>query len=271
MRLDLHLHSTASDGSVSPTEVVRRAGEGRLDVVALADHDTTAGVPEARRAAASIPIEVIPALEMSSTWDGRDLHILGYFVDIDAPVLRSHGRRAETLRLERMQRMIARLADQGVDVEIQTVLEIAGPSRGAIGRPHLAKALVRGGYVQSTQEAFDRYISDDHRAFVPTSLQDPETAIASIAEAGGISVWAHPPREIVQRLIGPFVDAGLQGLEVYRPSHSAGYQLELEQLCSRYGLLKTGGSDWHRPEDGTLGEFFIEASEVREFLDAGGL
>ncbi len=271
MRLDLHMHSTASDGDLAPADVVRTALSGRLDVIALADHDTTAGVSEALGAAEGHPIEVVPAIEMSSTRDGQDLHILGYFVDPDAPGLTAHRSHASSGRVERLLQMVERLSQEGVEVEVDAVIEKARVEGRNVGRPHLAKAMVDAGYVSTVQEAFDRYISDDHPAFIPTALQDPIGAIEGIVAAGGIPVWAHPPRDRVQALTPEFTAAGMRGLEVYRPSHSSAYTLELEALCKEHRLLRTGGSDWHGPKDGELGGFYVRAEEVAAFLEAGGL
>lgn len=273
MRVDLHMHSTASDGSFAPEQVVEQARAGRLDLIALADHDTTAGVAAATAAGAALAVEVIPAVEMSSTWQGKDLHILGYFVDPEAPVLLEHAERARTFRESRMVRIIERLAEQGVHVSMDAVRVIAGADekRKSIGRPHLARALVEAGYVSSMQEAFDRYISDDHDAFVPTALQTPEEAVVRIQEAGGIAVWAHPPREVVDALLPGFVRAGMRGVESFRPNHSREYQEHLEGLARHHGLLCTGGSDWHGTKDGVLGTFWIEATEIAPFLAERGL
>ena len=271
MRLDLHMHSTASDGAVAPTEVVRRAVAGRLDVIALADHDTTGGVKEAIAEAEAHPIQVVPAIEMSSTQDGQDLHILGYFVDPDAVSITSHRTHASTGRVERLLAMVERLKGEGIEVDVDAVIAKANAEGRNVGRPHLAQAMVEAGHVASVQEAFDRYISDDHAAFVPTSLQDPAGAISAIVAAGGLPVWAHPPKDRVQELTPAFHEAGLRGLEVYRPSHSSAYTAELEDLSSRLDLLRTGGSDWHGPKDGDLGRFYVGADEVAEFLEVGGI
>lgn len=267
------MHSTASDGQFAPEQVAQFARDGRLDLIALADHDTTAGVAAATAAGAELSVEVIPAVEMSSTHEERDLHILGYFVDPAAPVLLEHADRARTFRESRMVRIIERLARQDVHVTIEAVRVIAGADerRKSIGRPHLARALLDAGYVATVQEAFDRFISDDHEAFVPTALQSPAEAIARIHEAGGVAVWAHPPRESMESLLPGFVRDGLEGLEVYRPTHSREYQAQLEQAAGRHGLVMTGGSDWHGTKDGTLGTFYVEAPEIAEFLARRGL
>ncbi len=272
MRLDLHIHSTASDGALSPRAVVEAAEGARLDVIALADHDTTAGVRRLLESGIQRSIQVLPALEVSSTLDDKELHFLGYFVDPGAQVIRSHEERAVRLREKRMQGMIRRLSDQGVQVEFTAVVEAAGPERTALSRPHLARALVAARYVTSVPEAFDRYIGDEHPAFLPTSLLSPEEAIRLILDAGGIPVWAHPPENLVENLLPRLVQAGLRGLEVYRPRHPPRYTLRLEGLCRAWKLLISGGSDWHYPDRGLeLGDFYVTSEEVAGLLEEGGI
>lgn len=272
MRLDLHLHTTASDGAWSPADVVRGAVEGRLDVIAITDHDTTAGVAPARAAAAGERIQVVSGVEMSSAWSGRDIHILGYFVDPDAPSLRDHAARASGHRDNRMKEMVDRLVTQGVEVTFDDVERMAGPEREMIGRPHLARALVEAGAVGSVHEAFRTLIGDDHDAFVPAHLLVPEEAVELILAAGGIPVWAHPPSDLVDTLLPGLRAAGLEGVEVYRARTKRADVLRLEQICRTTGLLPTGGSDWHGPEGGSaLGDFFLNADEVEGLLRRGGI
>jgi len=272
MRLDLHIHSTASDGALPPQEVLNLCQEARLDVIALADHDTMAGVRRLNSLGFRGPIQVVPALEVSSTLDRRELHILGYFVDPEADLIFRHEKRAIRLREKRMRGMIQLLGEQGIEVTIEAVAAEAGPDGTALSRPHLARALVGAGHVHSVHEAFDRYIGDGHPAFLPTSLFSPEEAIQMILDAGGIPVWAHPPEDRVETLLPRMVQAGLRGLEVYRPRHSARYTLRLEGLCRAWKLLTSGGSDWHGPDRGAgLGDFFVSAEEVSALLEEGGL
>ncbi len=271
MRLDLHIHSTASDGALSPVAVLQAAEAGRLDVIALADHDTTAGVRRLGRLGVRGPIQVVPALEVSSTLDGRELHFLGYFVDPQAQSIRSHEERAIRLREKRMVGMIRRLDAQGIHVDFDAVVAAAGPEGTALSRPHLARALVAAEYVSSVPEAFDRFIGDEHPAFLPTSLLSPEEAIGLVLEAGGIPVWAHPPEDRVENLLPRLVQAGLRGLEVYRPRHDPRYSLRLEGVCRAWKLLPTGGSDWHGPDRNPLGEFYVTAEEVADLLEEGGM
>lgn len=272
MRLDLHLHSNASDGECPPAEVVRRAADARLDVIALTDHDTAAGVDEARETAEGYPIHVIPGLEVSSTWKGHDIHVLGYFVDTDAPALRGHADHARRRRSERMREMISLLDDVGVAVSYDDVLSAAGDEVESLARPHLAQALVARGHVATVREAFDRYISDQGPAFVPTRLQSPAEAAELIREAGGLASWAHPPRDQLDELLPLLVDSGLEGIEVFRPNHAPYQVRDLQDRARRFGLVATGGSDWHGPDRGReLGEFHVTSDEVGAFLDRGGI
>jgi predicted metal-dependent phosphoesterase TrpH len=272
MRLDLHIHTTASDGTWTPEQVSRGARVGGLDVIAIADHDTVAAVHPAREAAAQMDVQVIPALEASSTWQNREIHILGYFVDLDAPGLVGHTRRASELREARMREILSKLHDQGVEVPFEDVEHAAGAHRVNLGRPHLARALVSLGYATSVSEAFTRLIGDDRPAFVPTRLVAPEEAVALILESGGIPVWAHPPGDLMDVVLPRLVQAGLRGLEVYRPSHDRNDVLRLEAVCRSTGLLCSGGSDWHTPEGGAaLGDFHVTADEVEALLEAGGM
>jgi predicted metal-dependent phosphoesterase TrpH len=272
MRLDLHIHSTASDGALPPQVVLAGCADARLDVIALADHDTMAGVRRLNRDGIRGDIQVIPALEVSSTLDQRELHFLGYFVDPEADQIRRHEKRAVRLREKRMKGMIRRLRDQDIRVSLEAVAAAAGPDRTALSRPHLARALVEAGYVTHTSEAFDRYIGDGHPAFLPTSLLSPEEAIQMILDTGGVPIWAHPPEDRVETLLPRLVQAGLKGLEVYRPRHPARYTLRLEGLCRAWKLLMSGGSDWHGPDRGAeLGDFFVTAEEVAGLLEEGGM
>jgi 3',5'-nucleoside bisphosphate phosphatase len=271
MRLDLHIHTTASDGAWSPAAVARAAA-ARLDVIAITDHDTTAGIAGARLGAAGLPIQVIPAVELSSTHRGRDIHVLGYFVDPEAPALKAHEEHAHGARERRMAQMIERLAGLGIRVEMDAVLAAAGPDRGSLGRPHLARALVEAGHAQSVPDAFDRWIGDLHPAFVPTDLLDPPGAVEVVRSAGGIAVWAHPPTDLLDALLPVLVRAGLRGLEVYRPRADPQQMGRLERAARTAGLVVTGGSDWHTPDAGSeLGDFHVTGDELSRFLEEGGM
>lgn len=272
MRLDLHVHTRASDGAWSPEAVVDGALKGRLDVISVTDHDTTDAVGPALEAARGRRLEVIPGSELSSTWQGREFHVLGYFVDPEAPALVDHRHRARSHRRRRMERMIERLDAQGIHVTLDDVLEAAGPDSSVLARPHLARALVDAGYVGSVPEAFDRYLADRHPASVPTALQRPAEAIDVIRSSGGVAVWAHPPLDVLDTALPELVAAGLQGLEVFRPRTSPEALRRLRAAARRNRLVVTGGSDWHGPgRNGELGSFWVTAEEVEAFLEEGGM
>lgn len=270
MRIDLHLHSTASDGAFPPAEVMARAARGGLELVALADHDTVAGVGEARSAAGDT-LRVIPAIEVSALHRGRDLHILGYGIDPEAPALVEYDARARTAREDRIRAMIERLSELDVAVDFDAVLEEAGPDARSLARPHLARVLWAAGHVGSVGEAFDRFIGDEGPAFVPTDLVDVAEAIALIHEAGGLAVWAHPPLPLLGPALREFVEAGLDGLEVYRPRLPEQDTNRVRNKARHHGLLVTGGSDWHGDWHGPLGGFHLGRHQVEPFLERLGL
>ena len=272
MKLDLHVHSTASDGTVSPEEVVERAIAGGLDVLALADHDTVAGVERAIAAARGRMLHIIPAIEMSSTFEGTDIHILGYFVDIKSAAFVEHTRRNHKRRDARMAEMVARLARQGVNITRRQLDEQRGSAKVAYSRPHLARALVKAGQASTVKDAFGRLIGNDCAAYVPTRIATPEEVTGVILSAGGIPVWAHPPAEHFRRLLPRLLDAGLRGLEAYRATRVQVRLAELEEVARKKGLVLTGGSDWHGPESGSkLGDFYVTGEEVGDFLAMGGM
>ena len=257
---------------MSPQEVVGLAVDGRLDVLAITDHDTVAGIPAAIEAAAGSPLVLIPGIEVSSNDEGSEYHILGYFIDPQAASIREHERRALEGRERRMEEMVERLRRQGLLIEMADVLEAAGPHRSAIARPHLARALVSKGYAKAVPDAFDRLIGDGHPAYVPTRIATPEEAIRLILDAGGTPVWAHPPMDALHRLLPAFIKAGLKGLETYRPRSTPRHTRKLEQVAKSAGLLVTGGSDWHDRERGSpLGSFFVTEEDVEALLEMGGM
>ena len=270
MRIDLHLHSTASDGTLSPEDLVGRARAAGLDLIALADHDTVAGVEPAREASGDHPT-VVPAIEISATHRGRDLHVLGYFIDPASDAVTEYADAAERARSERMREMIRRLREHDVPVEYDAVLDEAGADAGTLARPHLARVLWAGGHVDSVSEAFDRFIGDEGPAYVPLELVDVAGAIHRIHRAGGIAVWAHPPLPLLGGALREFVDAGLDGMEVFRPRAAPPDVHRLLNKARQHDLIVTGGSDWHGDWHGELGSFHVAPDQVARFLERGGL
>ncbi|OLT30451.1 phosphatase [Actinomadura sp. CNU-125] len=248
MRIDLHVHSDASDGTRPPAEVMRRARGNGVDVVALTDHDTTAGWDAA---AAALPdgLTLVPGVELSCVHDGRSLHMLGYLFDPAEPVLAAELARIRDDRVIRARTMVARLRELGVDVTWERVRELA---RGeAVGRPHIAQAMLEAGAVASHDEAFTAdWIAEGGRAHAGRYALDPERAVALVRAAGGACVLAHPrarragyvfPDELIERLAA----AGLAGLEADHPNQAPDDRAHLRDLAAALGLVVTGSSDDH--------------------------
>jgi predicted metal-dependent phosphoesterase TrpH len=247
--VELHCHTTFSDGTLTPAELVAAAIAAGVQALAITDHDTCAGW-DAAIAAAGDRLEIVPGLELSVVHNGRSLHILGFYPDrdrIDAPLaLRLEGRR------QRAQRMADKLAALGYPIELPQL-----PGNMAPGRPHVAQALLAAGHVTSAQEAFTRFLGDDRPAHVQYDKFSIQEGLTLLRDAGAIPVWAHPylfRGGNVEDTLNELVAAGLMGLEVYHPNHSLTEQKRLLELCDRYGLLVTGGSDYHGPNPGTKAE-----------------
>jgi predicted metal-dependent phosphoesterase TrpH len=267
-RADLHIHTRASDGEFTPTQVVQAAAAARLDFIAITDHDTIDGLAEALAAAEGGPVRVLTGVEVSAQQDGDEVHVLGYHVLPDAEPLRAHQHGALGRRQERARQMVRVLQGQGITIDYEDVLRAAGgPAARAIGRPHVARALVAGGHVRSMGEAFDRYLADGGLAFVPTELPSVGDAIAMIRASGGVAVWAHPKQEVVEAYSPVFAQLGLAGIEVFRPNTTPSDAKKMRGIARELGLFLTGGSDWHGPHRARLGDFFIPADDVRELLD----
>jgi hypothetical protein len=269
MRADLHVHTAASDGSLSPGAVTAAARAGGLDVLAICDHDTIAGVIAAQP---TLPagLRLVPALEISSLWEQRELHILGYFVDITHPRLIAYSAEAATRREQRMREMIARLERAGVSVAFEDVVRAAEVPPQCIGRPHLARALVQRGHARTIGDAFDRWIGDDHDAYVSVDLLGLRSAIDMIHEVGGVAVWAHPRSDMFDREVRRFQEWGLDGVECYRPRLTPAEAQYFETAAHDLGLIRTGGSDWHGSWHGPLGDFAVGESEIGDLLARAG-
>lgn len=245
MRVDLHVHTTASDGTLTPEELVVHALNAAIDVVAIADHDTVDGVLPAMNAAAGSALDVIPAVELSCEADGHGLHLLGYFIDLHHRPLLA---RLETLRQERMERarrMVEALVRGGYTLEMGDVLRAAGD--GAVGRSHVARALVERGHARSVWDAFDRMLGRGRPFFVSRQPLQPEDAVALIRSAGGCAVVAHPGVSGVEPVLDRLVAAGICGLEAFHAEQDAAQRGHWSRLARRRGLIATGGSDYHGP------------------------
>jgi predicted metal-dependent phosphoesterase TrpH len=247
VRIDLHTHSSASDGTDPPAEVMRRAREHGVDVVALTDHDTVAGHAEARAALTPAGPALVPGMELSCHLDGRSLHLLAYLFDPDHPALAAEVARIRGDRVRRARAMVARLAALGTGVTWEQVAAIAGD--GVVGRPHIARAMAAAGAISEPAEAFTaEWIGDGGRAYEDKYALDPVVAIGLVRDAGGVSVLAHPgtagyevPDEVIARLAA----AGLAGVEVWHPEQPPAERSRARALADELGLVPTGGSDDH--------------------------
>ncbi len=244
--VDLHIHTTASDGVFSPTEIVHLALERELAAIAITDHDTTAGIAEALAAAYGSGMEVVPGVELSSEGEWGDLHILGLYVDSQNGPLQKRLGELRAWRAARAQKMVERLAALGMPLEWEDVVRLSGDA--AVGRLHIARALVQRGYVADIGTAFQRYIGWGKPAYVPRARLSPAEAIDLIRGAGGVAILAHPAASGVMPHIPTLVSLGLQGIEVWYPVHSPQDVETLLRIARRYRLLVTGGSDFHNFE-----------------------
>lgn len=245
--VDLHAHSTASDGTLSPTDAVLAAQAAGLVAFALTDHDTLAGIAEARVAADACGLRLIPGVELSVHRGSDELHLLGLHIrDVDALQERLEAFRG--FRRSRAEQMVTRLNAAGLALTFDAVL---GEADGAaIGRPHVARAMVAGGFVKDVREAFDRWLAAGRPAYVDKERLDVAEGIAMIHEAGGIAVLAHPGSDGRRETIEPLAAVGLDGVEVRHPSHSREDELRLAALAAHFGLVISGGSDWHGAMNG---------------------
>ena len=240
---DLHLHTRFSDGTDPPERVVELARAAGLSAIAITDHDNTDAMCAAQPAAHRDGIELIPGIEMSASAEGLEVHLLGFLIDLEHPGLRRHLEEQKARRVERIREMVRRLQRIGVKIDAEEVFQGAG--EGTVGRPHVARVLLKHGYVSTTAEAFTRYIGPDNPGFVPGSPLSPAQVIRVIREASGVPVLAHPVYLKRDALIEEFVKDGLVGLEVYHSGHAPDLIRHYEQMARQLKLLATGGSDSH--------------------------
>ena len=241
--VDLHLHSTASDGEATPGDVVRRAAAAGVATIALTDHDTLSGLAEAVAAGDAAGLRVVPGCEFAvKVWWG-ELHLLGYFLPPDhAELNRFMGAQREA-RVDRAEQIVSRLADLGVHISLESVQHHAGGE--SVGRPHVARAMIDAGAATSVNDAFDRYLSDRGPAYVPKPLPELESVTALVREACGVTSAAHLRERATRKTLVRLRQAGVDAVEVLHPSHDDGTISRLRAWSAEVGLLKSGGSDWH--------------------------
>lgn len=246
--IDLHAHSNRSDGTFTPTELVRLAAERELDVVALTDHDTTDGLEEAIAEGARSGVEVVPGVEFSAEFEDTSVHVLCYWMDVEEEGLQAELRRLRDDRYRRGELMVERLRELGLPIEFERVRQIAGEA--TIVRPHVAQAMVEAGVVETEKEAFERFIGDGRPGHVAKHALEPVDAVALIRAAGGVCALAHPgmwgdQSSVPEALIERMADAGMRGLEVDHPDHTPEARAHYRRLAGELGLVATGGSDCH--------------------------
>jgi 3',5'-nucleoside bisphosphate phosphatase len=246
--VDLHSHTTASDGALAPRDLVRLAARHGVRVLAVTDHDSTEGLPEAIDEAARHGIEIVPGLEINTDVPGAEIHVLGYCVDWQAEWFQAFLREQRAERTARVHRIVERLTGLGMPLAADEVFAIC--KEGSPGRPHVAQAMVNRGYVKSVREAFDRWLRADGPANVPRRRLTPAEAVAVIRRAGGVPVLAHPGLANRDEMIPGLVAAGLAGIETYYPEHSVGQITGYRRMCQRLRLVATGGSDYHGSHTG---------------------
>jgi predicted metal-dependent phosphoesterase TrpH len=247
--VDLHSHTSASDGTLAPRELVRLAARHGVRVLAVTDHDSTDGLREAMDEASRLPpLEIVPGLEINCDVPGAEVHVLGYCVGWEAEWFQGFLREQRAERRARVTRIAERLGELGMPIDPDEVLALV--REGSAGRPHVAQVMVRRGYVKSVREAFDRFLHANGPANVPRRRLTPAEAVAIIRRARGVPVLAHPGLADRDALIPELVEAGLMGIETYYPEHSVQQTATYREMCARLGLVATGGSDFHGPQIG---------------------
>ncbi len=244
MAIDLHVHSSYSDGCLSPKQLVERAHQLGVSALAITDHDTLAGVPEALSYGRDLGVFVLPGIELSC----EGYHILGYGVDCGYQPLREQLEELAQARAERAARIVDRLAVAGIHLSLERVQELAGA--GVVGRPHVAAALVEKGYASNTKDAFARFLNKGQPGYVPRYRLSVDRAINLVKGAGGIPVWAHPGDRFSRQCLQELKSCGVMGVEVWHPDHNKDQMLWFADQGAREGLLVTGGSDFHCPQLG---------------------
>lgn len=245
--VDLHSHTTASDGALTPRELVREAARRGLRVLAVTDHDSTEGLAEAMdEAARHRPLEIVPGIEINCDVEGAEIHILGYYMDYGAGWFQAFCREQREERRQRVYRMAERLGALGMPIDPDEVFALV--REGSAGRPHVAQVMVKRGYVKSVREAFDKYLASGRPGHVPRKKLTPEEAVRLIRKAGGVPVIAHPGLAGRDELIPGLIEAGMMGIECYYTEHSAAQRAGYVEICKQRGLVATGGSDFHGPK-----------------------
>jgi predicted metal-dependent phosphoesterase TrpH len=245
--VDLQVHTTASDGALAPAIVVQAAAEAQLHAIAITDHDTVDGLDEASEAGARLGVRIVPGVELSTHFGDDELHLLGLHLS-NREAMRSALAEFREQRVARAERIVATLNAHGMPITMESVLREAAD--GAVGRPHIARAMLAGGWVREFREAFDKWIGWGRPAYMAKDRFEVADAIALVHRAGGLAVWAHPGESATPARIQRLADEGLDAVEVLHPSHPPYLVQRLVEHTEKAGLLPSGGSDWHGTQDG---------------------
>jgi predicted metal-dependent phosphoesterase TrpH len=243
--IDLHTHTTASDGDHAPADLVRRAARAGIQILAVTDHDTIEGIPEALETAEQVGVRLIPGIEISAHSEGKELHLLGLFIDPEHSEFREFLVDLERSRRNRVEKIIETLRTMGVDITVREVMDAA--EHGSVGRPHVARVLVSKGIVPSFKSAFARFLGNDGPAYLPAQRVSPGKAIEAVHRAGGVACLAHPALNDVYTRIPDLVADGIDAIEIYYPEHTPKNVKEFLATAEQYDLLISGGSDYHGP------------------------
>ena len=269
--IDLHLHTSESDGRLSPTEVVRLAGSQGLKQISISDHDSTEGLAEAFEESKNFPdLRIIPGIELSTDVPGDEIHMLGYFIQYDDKEFQDILKQFRTGRLDRAQEMVRKLATLGIVLDWERVKEIAGD--GSVGRPHIALAMVEEGYCKEPKDAFPEYLGRNGLAYAERPKMTPTEGVEMLRRVGGVPVLAHPAymNELEPNIVA-LKEAGLMGMEVYYAKFDADTVRRLKTLAEKYDLIPCGGSDFHglgNADDAVLGSAGPPASTVDQLEEA---
>lgn len=250
--LDLHTHTNKSDGTHSPAEQVRMAKELGLAGIAITDHDTIAGWEEAMKTGEEIGVKVIRGVEISTAFHQQDIHVLGYFFNTPKDDFRMRLEELREVRTRRNERMIQRLQELGIEITMEEVYSRKKDKGGNIGRPHIAEVLMQKGIVSSMQEAFEKYLGREGKAYVQVERIRPHEAVRMIKAAGGVAVLAHPGLYDADQIIEELIHHGLDGIEVFHADHNKEDEEKYKAIAQQYGLLMTGGSDYHGERNGQV-------------------
>ncbi len=261
-KADLHTHTTYSDGVLSPKALVDKAKDNGIEILSITDHDSINGVAEAIEYGQKLGVEVIPGVEISTDVEDKEIHLLGYFIDIYNNNLKNYLEFFKSERLNRAKRIIEKLNYLGVSIKIEDVIEKAQNS--SIGRPHIANALMDLGYVSNFYEAFDKYLRDNGPAYEKKNHLSVVSAIKLIGDAGGLTILAHPGN-LNESILTSLIKSGIDGIEIVHPSHSENQMRFYKGVVNSYFLLQTGGSDYHggvKNDEDNLGKYFVSPKLV---------